>query len=82
VLTGVALIVAGAVLFLTAPTFLDVADDFNESRAKDMRARNLPRPITVLADLNARWGGRATMWLGRAVAAAAIVAGVVLLVRG
>lgn len=79
-LVGVLLIAAGVGLFVTAPTFLDVGDEVNRWRAADAKRRGVPRPLQRAFDLNARWGARSTVWFGRAVGAAAIVAGVVVLV--
>ena len=81
-LGAILLIAAGAGLLLTARSYLDVADDFNKGRAQDARDRRMPRLVTRAADANARWGARAGVWLGCAVGVAAIVVGVVLLVRG
>jgi hypothetical protein len=78
---GILLIAAGVGLFLTAPSYLDVADRFNKGRARDMHDRRLPRPLTRAADANARWGARGAAWFGRLVGLVAIVVGVVLLIR-
>jgi hypothetical protein len=79
---GVILIAAGLGLFLTSRSYLDVAGGFNKARAKDARARQLPRTFQALFDANARWGAAAAVWLGRGLGAAALIAGVILLLRG
>lgn len=78
---GIALIVAGIGLFLTARPYFKVADPFNKQRAEQMRAERARGVFQRLADRNARLGARGTVGFGRLVGAAAIVVGIVLIVR-
>ena len=80
-LGGILLIAAGLGLFLTSRSYFDVADGFNKSQAQGMNDGGAPRMLKVAARLNARWGARTVMWVGRGVGAAAIVVGIILLAR-
>ena len=80
-LAGVGLIVAGIGLFATARSYFDVVETFNKARARRMRAERAPTVLQRLADRSARYGPRGTVLLGRLIGAAAIVVGIVLIVR-
>jgi hypothetical protein len=82
VLIGVALILAGLGLLLTARTYRDEAGRFARWRLEGMQARRAQRLVIRLAELNARWGVAGTVWLGRLLGVAAIAVGVVLVIRG
>lgn len=82
VLSGLLLIAAGLGLFFTAPAYRDVAGQFHRWRAQGMRQRGLPRRLVRAAELNADWAPRVGMALGRALGAIAILAGIVVIIRG
>jgi hypothetical protein len=82
VLASIALILAGVGLLLTASPYRDVAGRFARWRLEVMRERRTARALVRVAEWNARWGPAGAVWLGRSLGIAAIVVGIVLLVRG
>ena len=81
-LAGIVLIAAGIGILLTAADFRSVADDIERWRVNDMRRRRVRQPLVRLASVEAKWSPGVQTWLSWAIAVAAIVGGIVLLIRG
>ena len=79
--TGLALIAAGVALLLSSKAFFDEADRVNKFAAGSARESTTPRVLAWVYDLHRKYGAATTVWVGRLVAVAAIVVGVVLVVR-
>jgi hypothetical protein len=82
VLSAFLLIVAGLALQVSAPRYLQAASAAGERQLHAARARSSPRWLRGAARFNAGLGPLTSFWAGRILGAAAILAGIALLVRG
>ena len=79
-LTGILLIAAGIAIATFSGAWLSVSREFGQAQSEAGRQRGVGRIYQRLLDFNVETGPQIGAWLGRAVGAAAIVVGVVLVV--